>query len=68
MTPELAQKVAEWQRKCLDGTITPDDMKEAVLHLRAGRISAAAASAKARKPTKDAAPAAADMLDEMGDL
>ena len=66
MTPELNAKIAIWRAKALDGTITLEEMKEAILALRAGRVSAATASeASRRSKAKVEIPNADDLLAEM---
>lgn len=65
VTPELQSKIALWRRKAQDGTITLDEMKEAIIAMRMGRKSAAeaaASSGKKKKPTRSAD----DMLGELG--
>lgn len=60
-------KIALWRQKALEGTLTLDEMKEAVRALRAGRLTAAAASdTSRRKAAKAAIPSADDMLEELG--
>jgi len=65
---ELQQKIAIWRQKSAEGTLTLDEMREAVVLLREGRRSAAtAASTGARRAkAKAAIPSADDMLDELG--
>lgn len=65
-SPEMSARIAEWRRKSLDGTLSIDEMKAAVVALREGRVSAAASSAKSRS-AKAKAPArsADDMLAEL---
>ena len=67
MSPELQSKIALWRSKAVAGTLTPDEMKEAILALRQDRIGASIASA-ASKRTKAKAeiPDADDLLAEMG--
>jgi hypothetical protein len=63
---ELQMKLTEWRRRTAEGTITLDEMKEAVALVRQGRVAAAAASATAkRKVAKAAIPSADDLLDEI---
>lgn len=45
---ELQSKIAGWRLRAAEGTLTLEEMKEAIIHLRAGRMSAAA-SANATK-------------------
>lgn len=58
ITLDLQVKIAEWRRKSRDGTITHEELLEALTHLRAGRTAAAKASttkkAAAKKPDGDA--------------
>lgn len=67
---ELQAKISYWRLRAAEGTLTLDEMKEAVIHWRAGRLSAAtAAQAAHRTAAKRAvAPPADDMLGELGDL
>ncbi len=68
-SPELQAKISIWRTKALDGTITMDEMREAIAALRQGRVSAAHASEGARRKTaKVAIPAADDLLAELGGL
>jgi hypothetical protein len=67
VSPELQSKISIWRTKAVAGTLTPDEMKEAILALRQDRIGASIASA-ASKRTKAKAeiPDADDLLAEMG--
>lgn len=69
MSPELQSKIAHWRVKAVNGTMTPDDMREAITALRADRVGAAIASttSKAGK-VKAAAPDAGSLLDELENL
>lgn len=53
MTPELNDKISLWRQRARDGTLTREEMREAISLLRAGRISAAA-SAKSRTKSPSA--------------
>jgi uncharacterized membrane protein YsdA (DUF1294 family) len=65
----LQEKVAIWRQKAQNNTLTVDEMKEAVLALRQGRVGAAIASdASRRKTAKAVVPSADDLLSELGDL
>ncbi len=55
MTPDLQMKVSLWRQRLLAGTITKEEMIEAVSILREGRRSAAAASATSAKTRATAA-------------
>jgi hypothetical protein len=50
-------KIALWRSKAIDNTLTIEEMREAVLLMREGRIAAQASAGKAKKakgPTKSA--------------
>jgi hypothetical protein len=69
ISPELQSKIADWRRKATEGTLTLPEMREAILHLRAGRVSAANASATAkRKKAIAEIPHAEDLLSELKGL
>ena len=51
--------------KCVDGTATLEDMKQAIRILRAGRETARFSAESARKKAKAAVPNANDLLDEL---
>ena len=62
---ELQAKIAAWRRKAVEGTLGIEEMKEAVIYLRAGRIAAATASTSKKKSV---APALDDMMIELEGL
>lgn len=71
MTPEVQQRISILRSKMVDGSATIEELKEAVILLREGRKSAAAANASSKKTGAAAKPKAAiahadDMLDELG--
>lgn len=67
ISPELQSKIALWRQKSLDGTITLEEMREAVIAMRGGRLAAQEAAASAGKKTsKKPTRAADDMLSELG--
>ena len=43
---EFQMKLAEWREKARQNQLTVDEMREAILFLRAGRVHAAATKAK----------------------
>lgn len=47
--PDAHLKLAEYRRKQADGTITLDEMRDAVRLMRQGRLASAEAAAKAKK-------------------
>lgn len=66
---ELLANIATWRKAAIDGTLTQEQMREAIKALRAGRISASYASETARKKAaKVAIPSADDLLAELGGL
>jgi len=66
ITPEIALKIAQWRIRAVEGTLTLDEMKEAVVYLRQGRVAAASASASAkRKRAIVEIPHADDLLEEI---
>ena len=66
---ELQSKLASWRLRAADGTLTLDEMKEAIRHLRADRHAAAAASsASKRKAAIAVIPSADDMLADLDGL
>ncbi len=67
MSPELQSKIALWRQKAVAGTLSPDEMREAILALRQDRIGASiASSASKRTKAKAEIPDADDLLAEMG--
>lgn len=66
---ELQMKLAEWRRKVAEKTITLEEMKEAIVLLRAGRVAALNASdAGKRKAAAKVIPSADALLDELEGL
>lgn len=71
---ELQMKIAQWRQKAQipagePGSLTREEMKEAIVALRAGRVAAANASATAKRKRAIAEiPAAADMLNDLADM
>lgn len=70
--PELLNKLAEWRRKCTDGTITLDEMRESVRVLRGNRMASGEAAAKSKAGgggKKKATPVdAGSLLDQLNGL
>jgi hypothetical protein len=65
---EMQSKITAWRHKAAAGTLSIDEMKEAVRELRAGRMTAAAAAnagASTRAKAKVAVPSAANLLGEL---
>ena len=69
ISPELAAKISLWRAKSLDGTITMEEMREAVKQMREGRLAASQASANSkRSKAKAAVPNADDLLNELDEI
>ena len=56
-------QIAEWRQKARDGTLTKEEMKEAIIAMREGRISASKAGVKSR--TKKEAVDGDALLDDL---
>lgn len=67
LDPEQLSRLQTWRAKAHDGTITLDEMKEAVVVLRMGRKAAVEASA-AKPRTSKAKPTATAVADMLGEL
>ena len=71
VTPEMSAKIASWRLRSQEGTLSVEEMKEAILFLRAGRLAAASSSAasksRAKKPSV-AAPSADSLLGDLADM
>lgn len=69
ISPELSSKITHWRMRAATGELSLDEMREAITHLRAGRVSALAASHAGKKaPSKAKALKADDLLSELDDL
>ena len=69
ISPILAQEINDYRQRAAAGELSLDAMKRIIIHLRAGRVNAAAASATTkRKAAAKAVPAAADLLSELESL
>jgi hypothetical protein len=64
--PDLNSRIAEWRRKQLEGTLTLDEMREAIKTLRARRVVASAISAKSK--AKKEPPPVIDVEDLLSGL
>ena len=67
-SPETQMKIAVWRQKAMEGTLTLEEMREAVIIMRGDRKNSAnaAASGARRAKAKAAIPSADDMLEELG--
>lgn len=66
MSPELQTKIQQWRQRAMEGTLTKEEMAEAIKLLREDRVTAVTASAKVRTQAKTAIPSADDLLAELG--
>jgi hypothetical protein len=60
--PDFQLKLASYRRKSADGTITLEEMREAVKLMRQGRLAAATTASKSRSTKTSAAPVNSDTL------
>lgn len=67
ISPELQSRVQVWRQKANAGTLSIDEMREAIAALRGSRLSAANAPTKSRT-TKGPAKSADDLLSELEGL
>lgn len=68
-SPEMQAKIAVWRQRALTGTLTQDEMREAIAALRQDRIGASSVSAASReKKATTRAKAAINSDDLLGQL
>jgi len=67
MTPELQAKIASWRAKAANGTLTVEEMTQAMAALREGRMTAAASSPSSKSRAPKVIPTAKSLLDEIGE-
>ena len=65
---DIQTQVQLWRQKAREGTLTQDEMREAIQALRQGRINAAATSAKSRSKKSVPAVNSDDLLNELDNL
>ena len=69
---ELQSKISSWRLRAAANELTIEEMREAVIYLRAGRLAAAQAAAttkiSASRAKRSVAPAQEDLLSELGGL
>lgn len=69
LSPEAQAKVQLWRQKAREGTLTQDEMREAIATLRQDRIAAAVVSATSRaKKSATAAKKAVNSDDLLSEL
>lgn len=69
MQPETQGRLAILRAKAVDGTLTLEEMKEAIVMMRGDRASSVRNSDSSRKAkVKAAIPSADDMLNELGNI
>ena len=71
MSDVINEKIQEWRRKCTDGTITLEEMREAIAAIRKERVNAQETSTKSKAKKADAKAKAQpinsdDLLGELG--
>lgn len=71
--PALLNQISVWRSKAVDGSITLEEMREAMRVLRANRLSSMEAAAKSKSGSRSkkapAAPVnAGDLLDQLNGL
>ena len=71
MSEIINEKIQIWRAKCADGTITIDEMREAIAAIRKERVSAQETSTKSKAKKADAKAKAQpinsdDLLGELG--
>lgn len=66
MNPEVQSQIATWRQKAAEGTLTIEEMRQAIALIRGDRRGAATASeASRRKAAKKEIPSAEDLLKEL---
>ena len=72
MPPEMSAQIQLWRQKAREGTLTQDEMRQAIAALRADRVGAAATSEKSREKKATARAKANvnsdDLLSQLDDL
>lgn len=69
LNPELQAKLNLWRAKAVEGTLSQEEMKEAILAIRGDRKNAAAVSDQSRrKKAKAEVKSADDLLGELDKL
>ena len=69
LSPEAQAKVQLWRQKAREGTLTQDEMREAIATLRQDRVAAAGISAASRaKKSATAAKKAVNSDDLLSEL
>lgn len=66
MTPDMTTKVQLWRQKARDGTLTQEEMREAIAALRADRATIGAAKGKRTTTKKNIN--SDDLLNELDNL
>lgn len=68
-SPDLQSKIAVWRQKTRDGSMTPDEYREAIAAIRGERKSAANASEQSKRTkAKAQVPDAKSLLADLGKL
>lgn len=67
-SPELQSKIASWRHKVANGTLTKEELTEAIKLLREERLAAAESVSKRRTTAKKEVRSADDLLNELEGL
>lgn len=62
MSPEVTMQIQIWRQRAREGTLTQDEMREAIKLMRADRVSAAETSAKSKAKKAPTAVVSGDDL------
>lgn len=68
LSPEQQTRLALYRSKNADGTLTIDELKEAVIMMREARVAAQVANASSGKAKKKPTKSADDLLGELENL
>ena len=68
ISPELSMRMATWRQKASAGTLSIEEMREAIAALRGSRRTAAEAAPAKRSSSRGPARSADDMLKDLEGL
>jgi hypothetical protein len=68
MTPELLNRISQWRTKAADGSITKEELKEAIVALRESRVTAMAQPTSRPRGAKKAQVNSANLFAEFDSL
>jgi hypothetical protein len=64
-SPELSAQVAAWRQKAREGTLTQEEMKEAIKVLRVERAQASPTATSTKRTAAKAKPSGDDLLSQL---